>query len=153
MSQSTSDFIKEKFNLNTVAMPLQFRDTDRWVTKSLSEAKVNEYHRSDIRMIPSKNFEIGDWVVEHGTKVKITEDRINYYNGAKGYAQYVSSVHWFPIEGEYCWSKKYGLVEVIDVLLKTITVNPVFLYRTVQTTIDDVEPFIGELPTFIKELK
>ena len=61
---------------------------------------------------------------------------------------------WEPKEGEWCWSKYDGLVRVIqkEASTNSYIVEPVAL--TIQRQLYDItglEPFIGKLPSFLKE--
>ena len=63
---------------------------------------------------------------------------------------------WQPKEGEWCWEKDYGLSLVISNDENGINCIVCFCLTSVfgkefTTTLKDCEPFIGELPSFLKE--
>jgi len=54
---------------------------------------------------------------------------------------------WEPKIGDYCWDSVYGFVKIIDTELQ---IETVFEKCKSWTIIQNLEPFIGELPTFCK---
>ena len=59
-------------------------------------------------------------------------------------------VHWKPKEGEWCWFWDIGCTTPIldKFVFKHENVCP---YFTKTTWFDNIEPFIGELPSFLKD--
>lgn len=110
-------------------------------------------------------FKIGDWVrTNHFTKqiVKVQKEMLDGNKHIYGYKLSNGEVlasHklelWKPKEGEWCWSKYDGLVKVLkitqyDDYTEYEVQNP-FRRATEDYIISGLEPFIGTLPTFIKD--
>ena len=103
-----------------------------------------------------QEFKVGDWVrdTRQGMKNPIVQLKSNCIalTNPKEYATQYEL--WEPKEGEWCWSKYDGLVRVIqkETPTNSYIVEPVAL--TIQRQLYDItglEPFIGELPTFLKD--
>lgn len=64
---------------------------------------------------------------------------------------------WAPKEGDWCWNVYYGLVNIIKFKSNTnIEVMCVYGIKNLndnpQATLEELEPFIGELPTRAKRI-
>ena len=85
------------------------------------------------------SFKVGDWVTNKDNELFQLEE-IHVW-------QDLSSIvsHWKPKECEWCWFWRNGYKEPKLIKFKQWLLN---------STIDDggtVEPFIGELPSFVKD--
>lgn len=61
---------------------------------------------------------------------------------------------WQPTEGEWCWSKYDGLVQILKITDERYIVFPLSTSKkdcTIEYRLGGLEPFIGELPSFIKD--
>lgn len=115
-------------------------------------------------------FKVGDWVVGedicHKSKNSTTISRLKEERNLCQFAwpyilengSYCSKIKkWVPKEGDCCWTDFYGLVQIIKSFnykfevkcfygIKNLNNNPI-------VKLEELEPFIGELPTRVKRLK
>ena len=87
-----------------------------------------------------EQFKIGDWIrFTDGTVQQLERE-----------GDFVNVSLWRAKAGEWCW---YGfeLVQVIDVQPDHIKICRQLSDSFEELSFDKVEPFIGELPSFIKE--
>jgi hypothetical protein len=162
----TYDFLKEDFGVETledVQLQLRIRDNGgKWIDVKLTEEEINDeekYHRSDFRIKPIKEFEVGDWVREYGRIHIITDDTIDYYNGTNYMAQHTDSKHWFPEEDEFMWFYKPTSFDTLyyyhfgKFLCKVDDVSGQTFYYSKETSarFDFVEPFTGDIPKFLSK--
>lgn len=110
---------------------------------------------------PEPKFKVGDWVRDSKYTHIVVKIKSIYFSNTRqehayksdGVVIYESSCElWEPKEGDWCWSRTYGLVKIMGIVLQTITVQPVVLYVQTQISIEDLEPFKGNLPLFITEV-
>lgn len=99
-----------------------------------------------------KEFKVGDWVI---TKAGYTKqisgltrdayDTLSIGNTSVGVnVVFKNEIElWQPKEGEWCWSKKRNEL--------TNNVCELIRFYWDNDNIGDCEPFIGELPTFLKD--
>ena len=129
---------------------------------------VKDYHVEELRIKPDEpQFKVGDWVTTPA-KLKNDGDEIRILGRVQAdltievfetsFVFYTASLEkaepWQPKPGEWCFDKKYGFVQV-----KTVYSNKVECksyedyskswYRSINCY--NLEPFIGTLPTFIKD--
>ena len=102
-------------------------------------------------------FKIGDTVVlGDGTLTQITIIEPKYYCFSNGFQYGIKTPaitkmkHWEPTEGEWCW---YGfeLVQVIDVTNDHIKICRQKSDAYEELDVKALEPFTGQLPSFIKD--
>ena len=115
------------------------------------------------------NFEVGDWLLspedeiielleldlENGVhnKIKKNSSESLAFNG------YLKQCRkWKPKSGEWCWCDYYGLVKIIEFKYTThIEVQCVYGIKNLNNNpivkLDELEPFIGELPNRAKRMK
>lgn len=112
---------------------------------------------------PTNSFKAGDWIrVPNHNHIfqftsTFTENGIEYMSdgyedifGQQGWT--IDEVEpWEPKEGEWCWYG-YEIVQVID------NSNPIKVCRQEsdsyeEVSVDKLEPFKGELPSFIKDIE
>jgi len=102
-------------------------------------------------------FKVGDWITIEGTlhndKFQLTENEVKYKEILLGDFSFAEEKwkHWKPQEGEWCWYG-YELVQVID----AYNLGNIKICRQNSSSYEEVkniqlEPFIGELPSFIKD--
>jgi hypothetical protein len=113
----------------------------------------------------SKNFNIGDWVTYHieqnpiGKVVGFGEDNfveINIGNSGSLFVPDKYLEQWKPKEGDLCWFSggTYGIPTVMKFLKKQG--NRFYGYKYDKFNpyyFTDCEPFFGELPSFLMDLK
>ncbi len=141
--------------------PLQVHIGNNWVDFDGEAYELLKFHRSDIREKPEKDFIIGDWWIPYNnaTPVKLTQENIMYYIGTKPYMQRTEAKLWRPNVNEWCWKKYYGLVKVLEInhysdvgtmyTIESLRANEA--YHLKPCSLNSLEPFIGEQPTFLKE--
>ena len=99
-----------------------------------------------------KEFKVGDWVrhIESNNIYKI--NGFSIHGQTKGFIQIPDEYNlvpqsecelWQPKEGEWCWSKTRNEL--------TNNVCELIRFYWDNANIGDCEPFIGELPSFLKE--
>ena len=90
-------------------------------------------------------FKVGDWVrdvTDDSVHQVINEDIVN--------GKYSSAVKWQPKVGEWCWF--YDTVSSNPLLMQFEKQdNDKFYGKTTELYFREIEPFIGQLPTFLKE--
>lgn len=95
---------------------------------------------------------VGDWVnlVRDDGIIFDTFQYDNDWNGKNGFSLEL----WQPKEGEWCWSKYDGLVQILKITDERYIVFPLSASEkdcTIEYRLGGLEPFIGELPSFIKD--
>lgn len=89
---------------------------------------------------------IGDWVTNtEGFLFRVTENNMHVSD---------DFTLWIPKEGEWCWSKYDGLVQILKITDERYIVFPLSTSEkdcTIEYRLGGLEPFIGELPSFIKD--
>ena len=93
-------------------------------------------------------FEVGDWVRDIITNKIHQVKNEDICNG-----KYSQVVKWKPQPGEWCWSTIFGLIKII--CETTDEERPCYLcwnpWKEVEQKISIIEPFIGELPTYLQQ--
>ena len=97
-----------------------------------------------------EQFKVGDWVRElnplpFAKEVYQLSDSDFYGVGRKSNIYFENIEKWQPKEGEWCWSKKRNEL--------TNNVCELIRFYWDNANIGDCEPFIGELPSFLKDKK
>lgn len=93
------------------------------------------------------NFEVGDWVTSNHSKIPIKSDEytISQHNTNPGFYDFKK---WEPEEGDWVIQKPKHLN-----MEGYTNFNTVKYKSHMKNIISDLEPFIGQLPIFIKEIK
>ncbi len=93
-----------------------------------------------------QNFKVGDWVrdLRDNRVFQINSTNFNLKLSTKNTVY----AHWKPKPGEWCWYSKWDKIVCVEFYLCKFVldmneVEPEFKHK--------YEPFIGELPTFLKE--
>ena len=88
-----------------------------------------------------QNFKVGDWVrAPSGCIYQINET--NILHGTKHFIQ------WKPKTGEWCWYSKWDKIVCVEFYLCKFVLD---MNEVESEFKHKYEPFIGELPTFLKE--
>lgn len=92
---------------------------------------------------------VGDWVnlVRDDGIIFDTFQYDNDWNGKNGFSLEL----WQPKEGEWCWMWNDGFDKPYLEKLMKIDKNGKFYAKSVGDRFKHCEPFIGELPSFIKD--
>lgn len=123
----------------------------------MNEKLVNDsYYESQYLSRMSKPeyefFKVGDWINVDGDLEILT--KIDYKKYIKD-PKYLDGVElWQPTEGEWCWSKYDGLVNILSVTDGGYLVFPLSSNRgdcATEYKLGGLEPFIGQLPSWIKD--
>ena len=129
--------------------PLQIHIGNQWIDFDGETYELLKFHRADIREKPEKEFILGDWWIPwtNAKPEKLTLENIMYYNGTKPYAQNTEVELWHPKVGEWCWFWNQSDIN--------LSISPhIGQYGNLSYSLefyDNCEPFIGQLPTFIKD--
>lgn len=116
-----------------------------------------------------RKFKVNDWVISTSwvnhepqkiTKIELAtspdeEDFVFFGDHCCVEMKFIE--HWEPKEGDFCWTDFFGLVQIIKSFdykfevkcfygIKNLNNNPI-------VKLEELEPFIGELPTRAKRLK
>jgi len=99
-------------------------------------------------------FKVGDWVRQGNFTIKVHRVESNYYYDK--YSNRISvekAIKWQPKPSEWCWNSIFGLVKVI--CEATENENPFYLcwnpWKKLEQKLPNLEPFIGELPSHLKD--
>ena len=109
-----------------------------------------------------QNFKVGDWVkstkYQHLKPIQIESTyESNERKGelglkSGGIVLYSSeAVHWKPKVGEWCWFLNNNREPILKQFLQMCPIVPTNYVSKQGTISGSVEPFIGELPTFLKD--
>ena len=102
-----------------------------------------------------QQFKVGDWVYYAGEFYRVHEE----YNGKGNISKEVvnSLVRhdknvqlWQPKQGEWCWFWNKRLVQELHLSQFSNVFNDTY-YTHTGNDFDHCEPFIGELPSFLKD--
>ena len=86
---------------------------------------------------------VGDWVTNtEGFLFRVTENNMHASD---------DFTLWMPKEGEWCWMWNDGFDKPYLEKLMKIDKNGKFYAKSVGDRFKHCEPFIGELPSFIKD--
>lgn len=113
-----------------------------------------------------QNFKVGDWVIlneDKQTLAKVLEIyneyifkcRLHFIN--EGSVVWCSEMsyykHWRPTEGEWCWFWNFNEMPTLEQFREYHDLDDYLgNYETLTVKLyQHCEPFIGELPTFLKE--
>ena len=116
---------------------------DEWSDYNCDLAYIEKYV---YRIKPQEPVKVGDWVLDKHFRVGIVESitnegqypvQVKFFPSGRDVFDHKDLVLWQPKEGEWCW---YG-----NSLLKVTDVNDLDLSKC--------EPFIGELPSFLKDAR
>lgn len=65
--------------------------------------------------------------------------------------------HWVPKELNFCWSDYYGLVQIVKSFNYKFEVKCFYVIKNLNDNpivgLEELEPFIGELPTRVQKLR
>lgn len=111
-----------------------------------------------------QNFKVGDWVIlnkDRKTLAKILEIDDEYIFKCKLHFVNENSIswcsemqyykHWKPTEGEWCWFLNNNREPVLKQFLQMCPIVPTNYISKQGTISGSVEPFIGQLPSFLKD--
>ena len=109
-----------------------------------------------------QNFKVGDWVkstkYQHLKPIQIestyeSNERKGELGLKSGGTVLYSSeaVHWKPKVGEWCWFLNNNREPILKQFLQMCPIVPTNYISKQRTISGSVEPFIGELPTFLKD--
>ena len=113
--------------------------------------------KQKVQCICHTMFKVGDWIRIKGTLesdiFKLTENEIKYKEIILGHFIFEENTwtHWQPAEGEWCWMWNDGFDKPYLEKLMKIDKNGKFYAKSVGDRFKHCEPFIGELPSFIKD--
>ena len=97
--------------------------------------------------------EAGDWVTvsDYTDKVSIIKFYPERQDFVDGYYKEVRV--WQPKEGEWCWSRYDGLVKILKIIDNEYVTEPMHTTcnKELRYMLSSLEPFIGELPNFLKD--
>ena len=101
-----------------------------------------------------QNFKVGDWVIHNGQFKKVKSCggyAVIFDDLRKTYCHQDSCVLWQPKPGEWCWFLDNSREPVLKQFLQMCPIVPTNYISKQGLISGRVEPFIGELPTFLKE--
>ena len=109
-----------------------------------------------------QNFKVGDWVKStkypHLKPIQIestyeSNERKGELGLKSGGTVLYSSeaVHWKPKVGEWCWFLNNNREPILKQFLQMCPIVPTNYVSKQGTISGSVEPFIGELPTYLKD--
>lgn len=103
--------------------------------------------------IQMNNFKIGDWVRDYPDR-KPFQLKSEYFKGVtkRNDKWFSSLIPWQPKEGEWCWFWNKPLVQELRLGQFSNMHNDMY-YTYTGHDFDNCKPFIGELPSFLKETK
>jgi len=157
--KTSVEFVQEKYNIKDIkTVDIQIRKKEnggKWINgNDFTIEELNKIHRSDFRLTPEKDFEIGDWVIEYNSIIKITSENLPYYDGTNFKAQNTSSKHWHPYTDEIIWDKHLRTLGKVITNIDSIITYEDLLKKSEDpflTSEKQVEPYFqNKLPTFIK---
>lgn len=99
-------------------------------------------------------FKAGDWVVHNGQfkKVKSCEGYAVIFDDLReSYCHQDGCILWQPQEGEWCWFLNNNREPILKQFLQMCPIVPTNYISKQGLISGSVEPFIGKLPTFLKE--
>jgi len=142
----------ENSNLNEVWNFIDLTEED------LKQRDISTYCINRLRIKPDEpKFKVGDWVrsKEYGV-IKLNKDNVNSYNKYTDTRDPKSAVYtelWKPKPKEYIWDCDFGLSIIINVTdSEGILCRACFDDRREFTAkLNEIEPFIGSLPSKLKE--
>ena len=118
--------------------------------------------KQKVNCICDSKFKVGDWVVDdEGTLLQVDKIRDNEL-AVKGFDLYMDSInfrHWQPKPNEWCWFWDYGTNLKTPIFGKFVRKQEGLYLVEESYEGDDMclheecEPFIGELPSWLKETK
>ena len=112
--------------------------------------------KQKVQCICHTMFKVGDWIRIKGTLesdiFKLTENEIKYKEIILGHFIFEENtwVHWQPKEGEWCWMFSDGNLSPHIMQFSCMGLDGK-TYLSGFAGYDECEPFIGELPSFIKD--
>ncbi len=92
---------------------------------------------------------VGDWVRNNNNEIFQLEELHMWQKDLDSLVKL-----WRPDVGEWCWSKYDGLVQILKITDERYIVFPLSTSEkdcTIEYRLGGLEPFIGELPSFIKD--
>ena len=98
-------------------------------------------------------FKVGDWVTINGTlpndKFQLTNKEVEHGEILLAHFSFTKDTwtHWQPKEGEWCWIEE----SFAQYIRPSFCVRPNGTELTSFGGFDSIEPFIGELPSFLKD--
>lgn len=109
-----------------------------------------------------QNFKVGDWVkstkYQHLKPIQIestyeSNERKGELGLKSGGTVLYSSeaVHWKPKVGEWCWFLNNNREPILKQFLQMCPIVPTNYISKQGTISGNVEPFIGQLPSFLKD--
>lgn len=154
---------------------IQYKDREGFWNKI--EYKLEEYHLEELRIKPEElKFKAGDWVrlprLEVDYIYKVTENTVclTHFGSIGIYTDTYQNLElWQPKPGEWCWF--WNEPSDIPILAKLISIEyflerpteykiktPSYISETVYSCMTymyfkNCEPFIGQLPTILKDSK
>ena len=142
-----------------VEVAVDHNDIDGYIWKSIEDEELHHFNIEEIRIKPeAPKFKVGDWVVHNGVIKRVTmtvNGLINSLDKQLAVIKKEESLElWKPKNNEYFWYKN-DLVKFDEtqtnagVLLESIRGCS---YHTAEQNFEDFcEPFIGKLPTILKD--
>lgn len=111
-------------------------------------------YKKELKMSEGK-FKVGDWVTVSTTRKteQVLDVDSNFVYTKTSYYKINLCELWKPQEGEYCFNEFNGLVKILKTLdthLVSATAYNPFIQKECIVVLCQCEPFIGELPSFLK---
>ena len=142
-----------------VEVATDYNDVDGYIWKSMEDKEFHYFNINEIRIKPERHkFKTGDWVIHNGVVKRVTKAVDGYIDSLDNEVAVIMKEEslevWEPKEKEYFWYKN-DLVKFDEIKTNCGTLlNSVrgCSYHTAEANYKEYcEPFIGQLPTSIKD--
>ena len=141
-----------------VEVATDYNDVDGYIWKSMEDKEFHYFNINEIRIKPEEpKFKVGDWVIHNGEYKQVTKAIDGYIDSLDNKVAVIMKEEslelWKPKEKEYFWYRS-DLVKFhksqtdLGTLLESARGCS---YYPLANFEDYCEPFIGQLPSFLKD--
>ena len=141
-----------------VEVATDYNDVDGYIWKSMEDEEFHHFNIEEIRIKPEEpKFKVGDWVIHNGEYKQVTKAIDGYIDSLDNKVAVIMKEEslelWKPKEKEYFWYRS-DLVKFhksqtdLGTLLESARGCS---YYPLANFEDYCEPFIGQLPSFLKD--